>query len=191
MNNDTSKTRLRPVVYTTNTFKKGAQNTAQQMFLLKALQVTQDPEKLRRIIGVQKVADVYRTLDKMAMRKEYHAALAKAGISFDYIVGGIKGIAETGFKDSDKLKAYQTLLKSVGMDAYKEDSNSITGTWEELLLQKIEEGKADPAVPELAAPPQYDVVLPVVPESVKKSQEEEREMTSTIYENAKPDRPSQ
>ena len=71
------KTRLRPVVYTTNTFKRGSQNTAQQIFLLKALQITQDPKKLRDMIGVKTVADVYRTLDKIAMRKEYHEALSR------------------------------------------------------------------------------------------------------------------
>lgn len=175
------KTRLRPIVYTTNTFNSGAQNTTQQMLLLKALQVTQDPKKLREMIGVKTVAEVYRTLDKLAMRKEYHEALARNGISFDYIVGGLKTIAETGFKDSDKLKAYQTLLKSVGMDTYKESAGGNTGTWEEVLLKKIEEGKE--GVLELEAPKQYDVKLPVVPDSVKKAQAEEKEMTSSLYEN--------
>lgn len=178
-----NRIRLKPIVYTSNYFKSGAQNTTQQMFLLKALQVTQDPQKLRQMMGVKSVAEVYRTLDKLAMRKEYHEALAAAGISFDYIVQGIKGIAEDGFKDSDKLKAYQTLLKSVGMDTYKEDSTAITGTWEEVLLKKIEEDKKTPTQAALPAPAQYEVKLPVVPDSVKKAQEDEREMTSSIYEN--------
>jgi hypothetical protein len=153
------------------------------MFLLKALQVTQDPKKLRDMMGVQTVAEVYRTLDKLAMRKEYHEALARLGLSFEYIAGGIKNIADTGFKDSDKLNAFEILLKSVGMDEYKENTTALTGTWEELLLKKIEEGKKDGAVPELAPPGKYEVKPPVVPESVKKAQAEEREMTSSIYEN--------
>ena len=169
-------------MYSTNYFKRGAQNTTQQMFLLKALQVTQDPKKLRQILGMKAVADVYRTLDKLTMRKEYHEALARAGISFDFMVGGIKEIALTGFKDGDKLKAYQTLLKSVGMDTYKEESSGVTGTWEEVLLKKIEEDKKE-TIPQLAAPAPYEVKQPIVPESVKKAQEEEREMTSSIYEN--------
>ena len=173
---------LKPLIYKSK-FSRANHNNTQQMFLLKALQVTQDPKKLKEMMGVKTVAEVYRTLDKLAMRKEYHEALANAGISFDYIVGGIKGIADDGFKDADKLKALQTLLKSVGMDTYKEDTTSIKGTWEEILLQKIEEGKKEGAVPELAAPAHYDVKLPVVPESVKKAQEEEKEMTSSIYEN--------
>ena len=182
---DEKRIRLKPLVYTSSYFKRGAQNTTQQMFLLKALQVTQDPKKLRQMLGVKSVAEVYRTLDKLAMRKEYHEALAKAGISFDYIVGGIKGIAETGFKDADRLKALQTLLKSVGMDVYKEDTTAVKGTWEEVLLEKIKEGKEaeKPALP--PAPLQYEVIQPVVPESAKKAQEEEREMTSSIYDSPK------
>jgi hypothetical protein len=156
------------------------------MFLLKALQVTQDPKKIREMLGMKTVAEVYRTLDKMAMRKEYHEALAKAGISFDYIVGGIKGIADTGYKDGDRLKAYQTLLKSVGLDTYKENSTGMTGTWEEVLLKKIEEEKgAEKLALKEATPVQYEVKQPVIPESARKAQEEEREMTSSIYDNAK------
>lgn len=175
------KTKLRPIVYNSSYFKSGYQNTTQQMFLLKALQVTQDPKKLKEMIGVKTVAEVYRTLDKLAMRKEYHEALARKGISFDYIVSGIKDIADNGYKDGDKLKAFQTLLKSVGMEKYDSESIGTTGTWEEVLLKKIEEGKATGSVvkPQLE---QYNVTQPVVPESVKQIQKDEEELTSSIYE---------
>ena len=179
---DNIKTKLRPIVYTTNYFKRGHQNTAQQMLLLKALQVTQDPKKLREMIGVKTVAEVYRTLDKLAMRKEYHAALSRLGIDFDYIAGGIKDLADTSVKDDTRLKAFQTLLKSVGLDAYKEESTAVTGTWEEVLLKKIEEEKKSPAIATPLALPQYEVKQPVIPESAKKIQEEEDEMTSSIYD---------
>ena len=152
------------------------------MILLKALQVTQDPKKLKEMMGVKTVAEVYKTLDKLAMRKEYHDALSRSGISFDYIVKGIKGIADGGEKDADRIKAFQTLLKSVGMDTYKEVEGGTTGTWEEVLMKKIEEDKALGAQQQLALP-EYEVKQPVVPESVRAAQEEEREMTSSIYEN--------
>ena len=174
--------RLKPIVYTANYFKSGAQNTAQQMFLLKALKITQDPKKLREILGVKSVAEVYRTLDKLVMRKEYHEALAKLGLSFEYIAGGIKKIADDGFKDSDKLNAFKTLLKSVGMDEYKENTTALTGTWEETLLKKIEEEK-NTGVKQLAAPIQYEVKQPIIPESAKKKQDEEEEMTGSIYDS--------
>ena len=52
------------------------ENSYVQNPLLKALtQGITDPKELRKISGLGKVADVYRTLDKMALRKEYHKAL--------------------------------------------------------------------------------------------------------------------
>lgn len=180
------KIKLRPIVYTSSKHDVGYQNTAQQMLLLKALQVTQDPKKLREMIGVTTVAQVFQTLDKLVMRKEYHQALSKLGISFDFIAGGIKELAMSSQKDDTRLKAYQTLLKSVGMDTYDSESTGSSGTWEEILLKRIEEGKNE-ETPKISAPAQYEVKQPVVPESVKKAQEEEREMTSSIYESdAKP-----
>jgi hypothetical protein len=179
------KVKLRPIVYASNSFKGGHQNTAQQMLLLKALQVTQDPKKLREMIGVKTVAQVYQTLDKLVMRREYHQTLANLGISFDFIAGGIKSLALSADKDDVKLKAFMALLKSVGMDKYDNDSSSSSGTWEETLLKRIEEGKKEPAVPQLAASAQYEVKQPDIPESARKSQEEESEMTSSVYESTK------
>ena len=190
------KTRLRPVVYSTNYLERGAQKTTQQMFLLKALQVTQDPKKLKQMIGVKSVVEVYRTLDKLAMRKEYHEALARAGISFDYIVNGIKKIAENGYKDSDRLNAYKALLKSVGMDSYDSETVGVGGSWEEVLLKKIEETKREKELQltggtailehdvssSAEVVPQYEVIVPEVPASARIAQEEEEEMTSSIYD---------
>lgn len=94
------------------------------MLLLKALKVTQDPKELKQMIGVRTVADVYRTLDKMALRKDFHRALEAQGLSFDYILTGIKNIAEdANAKDDVKLKAYLALLKSLGMDKYEESQS--------------------------------------------------------------------
>ena len=174
------KKKLRPLVYSTNKYVSGSQNTTQQILLLKGLQITQDPKKLREMIGVRTVAEVYRTLDKMAMRKEYHEALARNGISFDYIVEGISDIAKSAEKDDTRLKALQTLLKSVGMDTYRETDGGSSGTWEEVLLKKLEEKEEEEkSIGEL---PEYKVNVPEIPESVKASQEEEEEMTSSIYD---------
>lgn len=130
-------------------------------------------------MGVSKVAEVYQTLDKLAMRKEYHNALAKLGISFDYIAGGIKTIADTAEKDADKLKAFQTLLKSTGMDVY--DSSEVSsGTWEEVLLGKIKEEK-DLNLPSTV--PVYEVVEPKIPESARLQMEEEKEITGSVYDS--------
>lgn len=184
--------RLKPIVFTSNTISRGAQNTAQQLFLLKALQITKDPNELRKMIGVKTVAEVYRTLDKLAMRKEYHAALIRSGISLDFIVGGIKEIAVGGFKDSDKLNALKTLLTSLGMDKYEDDGGQTRGSWEEILLEKLEEEKkskllgdgkekTDEPSGEYVTPV-YEVIQPPVPESVKKANLEERKVLSSLYD---------
>jgi len=184
-NHGAKKIKLKPVVYTTaSRYQSGYQNTTQQMFLLKALKVTQDPKQLRDMLGVKTVAEVYKTLDKLAMRKEYHSALSRLGISFDYIAGGIKGIADSGEKDSDRLKAFQTLLKSTGMDVYKEDTTAITGTWEEVLLARIEASKEveKETVKKIDGVIQYEVIKPKVPESARLAQEDEEELTSNLYD---------
>jgi len=178
---NTKPVKLKPIVYTSNYFKRCYQNTSQQMFLLKALQITKDPKKLKQLIGVKTVAEVYRTLDKMSMRKEYHEALARKGISFDYMLDGIKSIADNGEKDGDRLKAYQTLLKSVGMDTYDDANNTGTGTWEEVLLEKIEEDK-EAGIEEKKGMEVYEVTPPTMPESVRKAKEEEAKITSSVYE---------
>jgi len=176
------KIRLRPILYSRNTYTSGAKDETKQMFLLKALEITQDPKKLKQMIGVKTVAEVYRTLDKLAMRKEYHEALARKGISFDFITEGIKNIASTGEKDGDRLKAYQTLLKSVGMDKYDEDGPGSSGTWEEALLKKIEEEKS--GGDKLAGPDTYEIKEPEIPESEKQLEEDEADVagTGSVYD---------
>lgn len=176
-----TKTRLRPVVYTVPSFNRGAQNTTQQMFLLKALQITSDPRELRKMIGVRTVAEVFRTLDKLAMRKEYHAALARQGISFDFIVSGLKEEAAGGEKSADRIKALQVLLKSLGLDKYDNDTPA-GGTWEEELLKSLESSKEDAPQNKLTDGKEYEVIVPVKPERVQKKQDEEAELLKSIYE---------
>lgn len=163
---------------TTNKFPRNAAQKTQQVVLLKALQVTQDPKKLKQMIGVRTVAEVYRTLDKMAMRKEYHEALARAGFSLDLAVQGIKTIAETSEKDDTRLKAYQILLKSLGLDKYEATDAATGGTWEEELLKSIDKTE-QPALP--APEADYEVVQPEMPERMKKLRAEEEELTRSIY----------
>lgn len=180
-----SKIKLKPVTYTTNYFKRGYQNTTQQMLLLKALKVTQDPEKLRDMLHMKKVVEVYQSIDKLVNRKEYHDALFRAGVSFDFIVNGIKGVALNAFKDGDRLKAYQVFLKSIGVDKYENDSNGSGGTWEEELLKSIESSKTIEEQKQIGEIIQYEVKQPEIPESAKKAMAEEEETTSSIYESKK------
>jgi hypothetical protein len=169
---------LKPVTFIQGRYHFSRQNTFQQMLLLRALTITQDPQKLREMMGVKKVADVYRTLDKMALRKEYHDALAREGISFDYIIQGIKKEADEGFKSSDRLKAFQILLKSLGMDKY-EEKQLTGGSWEDELLRVMENPKK---IEKAETPILYEVATPAIPESARLIKEHEQEEGKSLYE---------
>lgn len=137
--------------------------------LLKALKITQDPKKLKEMVGFKTVAEVFRTLDKLAIRKEYHRSLANKGVDFDFIVGGIKTECLQAGKSSDRLRGYQILLKSLGMDSYEDKAESGGGGWED-ALQKVIKSKENEKVIDVPVEDQdeeYEVKQPVVPESVK------------------------
>lgn len=171
--------KLKPVTFISGKSVRYGQNTTQQILLLKALKVTQDPKKLREMIGVKTVADVYRTLDKMAMRKEYHSALSRAGISFDYLVEKTKQEIESDTsKSADKLNAIKMLLKSVGMEKYEQDGVS-GGNWEDILMKASDKDgqKKIGTTKEV-----YEVKQPVMPESLKKIKDKEKQVGKSLYE---------
>ena len=170
---------LKPVTFIQGKYRHNSQNTTQQILLVNALKITQDPKKLKEMIGVKTVAEVYRTLDKLAMRKEYHAALAKLGITFDYMVAGIKKEADTAEKSGDRLKAFSTLLKSIGLDKY-DDQAIGGGNWEDALL-KLNEGRKADKEPKTEIG-EYTVVKPEIPESVKKARAKEKSDSSGLYD---------
>ena len=172
--------KLKPVVFVQWEYWRHSQNTFQQMLLLKALKVTQDPQELKKMIWVARVADVYRTLDKLSLRKEYHKVLAEQDMTFDKIVWWIKEIATWKFvKDDVKLKAWLAVLKSLGMDKY-EESTTGGGSWEDLLLDKLEKEPDKIIAPVIES--EYEVVQPVMPESLRKKKEEELADAKRLYE---------
>lgn len=175
--------KLKPVTFVNSKYSKHRQNTTQQILLLKALKITQDPQKLKQMIGVRTVAEVFRTLDKMAIRREYHSALINSGIDFKFIVDGIKTECLGAGKSSDRLKGYQILLKSMGMDSYSDKEEGGGGGWEE-ALQKIVKDKED--IKQLEAPDpgddvDYEVDTPELPDSVKKRKDLEQEEGEGLY----------
>ncbi|MCK5616271.1 hypothetical protein KAR91_81165, partial [Candidatus Pacearchaeota archaeon] len=133
-------------------------------------------------IGAKHMAEVYRTLDKLSIRKEYHQALVRQGISLDFIIGGVKDIAINA-KDKTALAAFQTLLKSVGMDKYEDVAQGTRG-WEDLILdaekknnERIDAGKE----PEVIESTEYTVVEPKIPQEVLDKQSEELELADQLY----------
>lgn len=164
--------KLKPVIFPNSEFPYWRKGEFQQNLLLKALRITQDPKELRRAIGVKTVADVYRLLDKLAIRKEYHAALFEKGLTLDYIVDEIKKIIESSSTSASvKLKSLMALMKSIGLDKYEEQSTQGSG-WEELLL-KSEEPKALPG--------KYEVIEPEIPEEEKKKLEKDKKVSEGLY----------
>lgn len=181
--------KLKPVVFVSSKYPgtvgtKHDNNTFQQVILLKALTITQNPVELKKMIGVRTVAEVYRTLDKIALRKEYHTALVKHGLDFDFIVKGIKELAETSYKDADKLNAYKALLKSLGMDKYDETTTG-GGSWEDALLKAVEDGNSNKKLIGTSSggtsKEVYDVKQPVIPASVRRQIDEEKQLNNSIY----------
>lgn len=186
-----SEKKLKPVVFSSSKRPGGAPDEAKQQVLLKAMQVTSDPKELKNMMGVRTVAEVYRTLDKLSIRKEYHEALARNGISLDYIISGFRKIIDGSGRDTDKLAALKTLLTSIGMDKYDVADESSGNSWEEALLKTLEEkeqtklegGKkeGEPLLVEEDDGEDYEVTPPSVPEDVKKMQDEERRFSHDIY----------
>ena len=174
------KKKLKPIIFVKGQYNYHRQNEFQQGLLLKALQVTTNPNELRKMIGVKTVADVYRTLDKLAIRKEYHEALAQHGLDLYTIVEGIKKICMDASSDAIRLRGYQTLLKSIGLEDYKESVEDTKGTWEDVLLEHLEKKKIE--APKIDKVIDYEVVAPEVPEEDKKRIAKEREAAKGLYD---------
>jgi len=171
--------KLKPVTFIKGEYNYSRQNDLQQKLLLKAMQVTSDPNELKKMAGLKTVADVYRTLDKLAMRKEYHEALSRQGIDLDVIIGGIKEICNgVGVKAATKLKAYQVFLKSLGLDEYKESHDEAKQGWEDLVRGIVEKEE----LPDGGEHGDYDVVIPETPPDQIKKRKEEDEIGRSIYE---------
>lgn len=172
--------KLKPVIFVQGRYDYTGQNTTQQIMLLKALTVTSDPKKLKQLIGVRTVAEVYRTLDKIAMRKEYHASLAKHGITFDYIVTNIKNEIDNAEKSSDRLNGINMLLKSIGLDKYEETAVG-GGSWEDAMIKISEQKKENNEKSKVINAP-YEVVAPDMPEEVRRAKEKEIKDGRSLYE---------
>lgn len=175
--------KLKPVIFVKGNYNYHGQNDFQQKLLLQALKVTTDPNELKTMIGVKTVAQVYRTLDKLALRKEYHQVLAEEGLDLNTIVRGIKNVVNTTEKDDIKLKGYQGLLKSLGLDEYKEPIEDSGNTWEDVLLEHLDKEKADGTKQiEGKKFEEYEVIVPEIPEGELEKINVEKELGRSLYE---------
>lgn len=170
---------LAPAYFANSAYTYNSPNYYAQNLLLKAMSggVT-DPKELARLTGMKSAAEVFRTLDKMVIRKEFHQALAANGIDLSFIVNGIKELAVNGEKDETRLHAFQTLLKSLGLDKYDKEADEGKG-WEEAILQV----GTDDAIIEDELPGSYQVEIPQAPKQEKEKKAEEKSLADEIYGN--------
>jgi hypothetical protein len=177
--------KLKPVTLVSTKYTKRNKRPNHQSILLNTLTISKDPEKMQQIMNVQKVAGAIKTLDKIVLRKQYHEALHQDEVDFKFIVKGIKKECEQGDKSSDRLKGYQILLRSLGMDSYDDSKDESTANWEDALQKVIKEKKLQKAIsaPEEVIDQEYEVIQPKVPDSVKsKKQEESVDAGKSLYE---------
>ena len=171
--------KLKPVVFVKGEYNYYQDNKFQQNILLKALEVTSDPQKLKEMAGLKTVADVYRTLDKLSLRKEYHRALAAHGLSLDVIVGEIKETIGSSWDPKLKLSGLQMLLKSLGLAEYKDSLEQSQQGWEDMLKDKADAELEAKITPE---PLKYEVKAPEIPQEAVEAEKKEQEAGQRLYE---------
>lgn len=176
--------KFKPISFSTAIKGKFSPKIFQQNLLLKALRYTDDLTDLKKVAHFHTEAEVLRTLDKLAIRKEYHEALAKNGMGPDALVAGIKEVALTANKAGDRLKAYTTILKSLGLDTYEAVENG-GKDWEEILIKisdrEREESKNISDKKNVIEGQLYEVKIPEIPESIRAQKEKDKEIEQSIY----------
>ncbi len=186
MKNEEKK--LKPVVFVQGERVLYRENKYGQNLLLKAMMDgTTNPQELRKAAQMSSVAEVYRSLDKLSLRKEYHEALNRNGVSMDLIVKGIKGIAETSDKDATRLKGYDMLLKSLGLDKYEKNEDS-GKNWEDLINEasdaKVQENLLSGDVNasnKIEVIEKYEVTAPTMSDEEIDKEKEEEELANQLY----------
>lgn len=161
-------------------------NEYAQNLLLKAMsEGVTDPKELQKAAGLSRVADVYRSLDKLAIRKEYHDALVRNNIDLDYIVQGYKTVIDTTAKDETKLKGLDSLLKSIGLDKYEKQEEA-SKNWEEEIMKAadkaVEDNKNMIEGEIVTEHKRYEVNAPQIPKEEMERQKEERRLGRDLYE---------
>jgi len=133
-----------------------------------------DPKKLREISGLRSLADVYKTLDRLSIREEYHKVLIDNGVDLSYVVSSLKKVCDETQSDSIKLNALKTFLSSLGLDKYQDDYVT-SKSWEETVMklsgEKFEEKQGE-----------YVVNVPKIPEEAATIRREEDAYGKMIYE---------
>lgn len=147
--------------------------------VLKAIsQGATDVDSIRKMAGLKHTAEVYMAIDRLSLRREFHASLAKHGLTMDYIVSSLKGLCD----DSDgklKLDVLTTIIKALGLTKHDETTEASAKSWEETILEKVtdttervgEDGKV-----------RYEVDVPDVPEDIAEVHRIQDQEGREVYE---------
>lgn len=159
--------------------KSKTNNIRQQNLLLKGILLTSNFLDAGKYAGIKRTVDIYRTWDRLTLRKDFQQALAEEGVDMTFIVRGIKNQAETAALDSVRLEAYKTLLRSMGLERYTKDEETSAG-WEDALVGYVNKQEGLP----MPKSPGYEVKLPEVPDSARRSREEDNVLGKELYESS-------
>lgn len=158
-------------------------NIRKENRLLKGIVI--HPDNMRaaaKFAGIRTMADAYRTLDRLSLRKDYQQTLATHGVDMNFIVTELKGLAIGADLDSTRLKAIQVFLKSLGLDSYGKEEEGATG-WEKTVGDLIKKENRQTASELLAAQVPYAVNRPVIPDSVIGERQKEDRLGKELYES--------
>ena len=174
--------RKRPLIIFDDNLKRGKSaqaNIRGQNLLLKGMMITGNMDKAADMAGIKTAVELYRTLDRLALRKGYHKALSDEGIDLQWIVQRIKGHAD-GPSGQVSMQALRMLLTSLGLNQYSVEEEG-QKNWEDTLLKISNEYEAKQLPASTNAP--YAVDTPKEPEKNKEMRSKEQQIGKELYED--------
>lgn len=174
---ESSVVKLKPVIIEGAPREEHQPNRMKQMLLLNALETTNDPKKLKEMIGARNVAEVNRVFDTMANQKEFQKSLKDKGLTFDFLTDKLKTVIETAEKNSDVIKAIQVVMQAQGVDKFVPDAAG-TANWQDLLVKKMAD-KGEYIEGELVEDEveMYEVNTPQLPAAMRSQEADKKEVS--------------
>ena len=158
--------------------KSAQPRIAQQNLLLKGMMLYGEEKKAAELAGIKTAVELYRTFDRIQLRKGYHQALDDEQIDFNFIASRIKKFADCNDPKA-ALPALRMLLASLGLNRY-DVSEEGSKNWEDILLevsQKYESKQLN------SGAKRYEVNAPAKPLLVAEMEKQETELGKELYEH--------
>ena len=153
-------------------------NIRQQNLLLKGFLLTSNLVEAGQYAGIKRKVDLYRTFDRLSVRKDYQEALMEEGITPSFLAKSLKFKVENEDKDATQLEALKVLLRSMGLDKYEKEEEESKG-WEQAVTDYMDNQNLLPTAPKKTV---YEVKRPEIPESARKAREEDSVLGKELYD---------